>query len=252
MTDAHPTAVVLEARGLHKSYTEDGEKVAAVRDVDLTIGAGDFAALTGPSGSGKSTLLHLLGGLARATLGEVVIGGRLLSTMSDDDLARWRNQQVGFVFQAFNLVPVLTAEENVALPTVIAGRSSAGHRARVRDLLAAVGLDSKRHRRPNQLSIGEQQRVAIARALVMQPGILLADEPTGNLDSASSRRVMAVLREQHDRGQTILIVTHDAKVAAQTERILFMRDGGIVHETRPTGEGEATPVLARIVDFDSE
>jgi putative ABC transport system ATP-binding protein len=242
----NPTMAV-EARQLRKTYIEDGEPIDAVTGVDLQVPSGEFLAVMGPSGCGKSTLLHLLGGLTRPTSGEVHVGGRALASLSDDDLADVRRREVGFVFQSYNLVPVLSVEENVALPGLIAGQSPATTRLRVDELLERVGLDAKRKRRPEQLSGGEQQRVAIARALLLRPAVLLADEPTGNLDSRRGRQVLALLRELHQSGQTILLVTHDPSIASQTDRILFMRDGQILNETRPIGEART---LAGIVDME--
>lgn len=242
------TAHVLETLGVGKTYEFDGERVEAVRGVDLAVAAGEFVALMGPSGSGKSTLLHLLGGLLRPTAGEVRLRGRSLSTLSDDELADVRRHDVALVFQAFNLVPVLNVEENIGLPAAIAGATQESIASRVDDLVTRVGLQSKRSRRPSQLSGGEQQRVAIARALMMEPAVLLADEPTGNLDSASSRDIVGLLRSLNEAGQTLVLVTHEAKIASQAQRIVFMRDGEIVSEARPNEEAGISRI-GRFFDF---
>jgi putative ABC transport system ATP-binding protein len=248
MTADSPAAV--EARQLRKTFIEDGEPVEAVRGVDLEVPEGELLAVMGPSGCGKSTLLHLLGGLARPTQGEVFVGGRALAGLGDDDLAEIRRREVGFVFQAYNLVPVLTVEENVSLPALIAGESRSTTRARVDELLHQVGLETKRNRRPAQLSGGEQQRVAIARALIQRPAVILADEPTGNLDSQGGRQVLTLLRQLHEAGQTIVLVTHDSRIASQAQRILFLRDGEVVNELRPKDEGSRA--LARIIDLEAD
>jgi putative ABC transport system ATP-binding protein len=227
----------IEARDLWRVYWEEGVQVDALRSVDLDVEVGEFLAVMGPSGSGKSTLLHLLGGLDVPSRGEVLVDGVALSSLSRGELARVRNQAIGFVFQTFNLFPALTVTENVALPAVIGGRRAARQRGRVAELLAAVGLTSKANRLPAQLSGGEQQRVAVARALVMEPAVLLADEPTGNLDSRSAADLMLLLRRCHEGGQTIVLVTHDTKVASHAERLVFMRDGRLAEQAEmPLGE----------------
>jgi putative ABC transport system ATP-binding protein len=243
-------SIAVEACQLRKTYITDGEPFEAVRGVDLRIPTGELLGVMGPSGCGKSSLLHLLGGLSRPTSGAVSLRGRPLADLDDDALAEVRRRDVGFVFQAYNLVAVLSVEENVSLPALIAGEPAAAVRPRVDELLHRVGLEAKRKRRPAQLSGGEQQRVAIARALVQRPAVLLADEPTGNLDSQSGREVLALLRELHEGGQTIVLVTHDPRIASQSQRILFMRDGRLVNEIRPHDEGART--LARIVDLDRD
>jgi putative ABC transport system ATP-binding protein len=245
--------LAIEARGLTKSYEADGERVNAVRNVTLCVAAGEYLAVTGPSGSGKSTLLHLLGGLDEPTAGEVSIGGRRLSGLSSAERADVRNRSVGFVFQFFNLLPALTVVENVALPALIAGHRHPHSEPRVPELLEMVGLADKANRYPSQLSGGEQQRVAIARALVMRPSVLLADEPTGNLDSESGDRVLALLRSCHAAGQTIVLVSHDVRVATQTQRVLFLRDGSVVDDTRLDSASErqrAVSLMVRIGDGD--
>ncbi|MEV0797314.1 ABC transporter ATP-binding protein [Kribbella sp. NPDC050281] len=222
---------VLETRRLAKTYDTGGAQVLAVRGIDLTIGKGEFVAIVGPSGCGKSTLLNLMAGLDRVTAGEVWLGGERIDQLSETALARMRRQKVGFVFQFFNLMPTLSAIENVELPLLLVGR----HRKEARDtasrLLDDLGLDDKYDAAPSQLSGGEQQRVALARALANTPDILLGDEPTGNLDSASSREVLALLRAARDRGQTLLLVTHDTRVAAAADRVITLRDGLVNDDT---------------------
>jgi putative ABC transport system ATP-binding protein len=222
---------VLETRRLAKTYDTGGTQVLAVRGIDLTISSGEFVAIVGPSGCGKSTLLNMLAGLDRVTAGEVWLGGERIDQLSETALARMRRQRVGFVFQFFNLMPTLSAIENVELPLLLVGR----HRKEARDtasrLLDDLGLEDKYDAAPSQLSGGEQQRVALARALANTPDILLGDEPTGNLDSASSREVLALLRTARDRGQTLLLVTHDARVASAADRVITLRDGLVYDDT---------------------
>jgi putative ABC transport system ATP-binding protein len=215
----------IEAKGLAKTYRSEGVEVLALRGVDLVIDRGSFVAVTGPSGSGKSTLLHLLGGLERPTAGSVHVGGHRTDDLDQRALALMRRTHIGFVFQAFNLVPSLSALENVALPGLLAGRGSKDASERARTMLDAVGAGERAQFAPVHLSGGQQQRVAIARALVNEPDIVLADEPTGNLDTASAREVMRLLRTAADRGQAIVVVTHDPRVAAAADRVVTLRDG---------------------------
>ena len=222
---------VLEARNLAKTYDTGGVKVVAVRGIDLTIERGEFVAIMGPSGCGKSTLLNLLAGLDRATSGEVWLGGERIDRLSETALARMRRQKVGFVFQFFNLMPTLSAVENVELPLLLVGRSRRYAREIASGLLSDLGIADKYDAAPSQLSGGQQQRVALARALANTPDILLGDEPTGNLDSASAREVLALLRASRDRGQTLLLVTHDARVAAAADRVISLRDGLVSDDT---------------------
>jgi putative ABC transport system ATP-binding protein len=217
------------ARDLTRRYGEGEAAVDALRGVSLDVPAGQFLAVMGPSGSGKSTLMHLLAGLDRPTEGSVHIGGEDISKMSDAQLTKLRRRHVGFVFQAFNLLPVLSAEENVTLPLAIAGRKV--DRQALDRLLDRMGLSDRRTHRPSELSGGQQQRVAIARSLITRPTILLADEPTGNLDSKSGADVLALLREAVDLdGQTIVMVTHDAHAAEQADRVVHLADGRIVDD----------------------
>jgi putative ABC transport system ATP-binding protein len=227
----HDTAAAVEVRGLARAFGTGEARVEALRGLDLRVSRGEFVAIMGPSGSGKSTLLHLIGGLDTPSRGQVLVGGDDLGTLSDDRLTLLRRRRIGFVFQAFNLLDVLTALENVALSLVIDGVPEAEAHRRACDALDLVGLAPRQHHRPGQLSGGEQQRAAIARALVGQPLLLLADEPTGNLDSASGDQVMSLLRRLADeRGQTILMVTHNPQHAARADRLLRLRDGRLEDE----------------------
>lgn len=221
----------LEARGLAKTYSSGGVDVLALRGVDVAVAPGEFVAVMGPSGCGKSTLLYLLGGMGRPTAGQVLLAGERVDQLSETRLAMLRRRSIGFVFQFFNLVPTLTVAENVELPVLLAGGSRAAARARREELLATVGVEGREAASPGQLSGGEQQRVAVARALAHRPAVVLADEPTGNLDSVSARQVLEVLRVGRDAGQALLLVTHDARVAAAADRVLTMRDGLMVDET---------------------
>jgi putative ABC transport system ATP-binding protein len=230
---------VLEARGLAKTYDAGGAKVAALRGVDLSIERGEFVAIMGPSGCGKSTLLNLLAGLDRPTEGEVRLDGERIDQLSETELARLRRRRFGFVFQFFNLVPTLSAVENVELPLLLAGRGRREARRSAGELMSELRIGDKRGAAPAQLSGGQQQRVALARALANTPDILLADEPTGNLDSAAAREVLGLLRAARDRGQTLLLVTHDARVAATADRIVTLHDGRVGDETEL---GAARPV----------
>ena len=218
---------VLETRGLKKDYGTEGEVcVHALRGVDLQVRKGELLAIMGPSGSGKSTLLHILGGVETPSSGQVLLEGVDLATLNDDQRTIIRRERMGFIFQSFNLLPAFTAEENVALPLELGGMPTAEALRRAADTLRMVGVLHRRHHVPGTLSGGEQQRVAIARALVMRPSLLLADEPTGNLDSANGRQVTTLLRRLVTRDeQTIVMVTHDASVAAQADRLIRLCDG---------------------------
>jgi putative ABC transport system ATP-binding protein len=228
MTEPAPVAV----SDVTRSYALDGVSVPAQRGVTLTVAAGDYLAIVGPSGSGKSTLMHLLGGLDRPTTGRLLLGGRDVSTLSAGDLAQLRNEVIGFVFQSFHLLPRTSALDNVGLPLIYRGVRRAERRRRAREMLALVGLAHRVDHRPNQLSGGEQQRVAIARALVTDPSVLLADEPTGNLDSKAGESVLTLLETLNtERGVALAIVTHDAAVAARARRRVSMRDGLIEEQT---------------------
>jgi len=222
-------ATVLEASGLRKQYDLGTVRVDALAGVDFTVRKGEFVAIMGPSGSGKSTLLHLLGGLDRPSSGEVTLAGKRLSVLNDNQSTLARRHNVGFVFQFFNLLPTLTAEENITLPVIIDGKDPRQYADRLNHLLELVGLSDRRRHRPDQLSGGEQQRVAIARALITEPAIVLADEPTGNLDTKTGSTIMGLLRLSCDQlGQAIVEVTHDPRAAAYADRVVFLRDGNVV------------------------
>ncbi|MBB2943867.1 putative ABC transport system ATP-binding protein [Actinoplanes lutulentus] len=215
------------ADNVSRTYQLDGFEVPALRGVSLTVEAGDYVAIVGTSGSGKSTLMHLLGGLDRPTSGTLLIGGRDVSTLSPNEMAELRNTTIGFVFQSFHLLSRTTAQDNVGLPLVYRGAGRKERRARAAEMLDRVGLAHRMTHRPNQMSGGEQQRVAIARALVTGPSVLLADEPTGNLDSATGQSVLALLESLKDDGVAVVLVTHDREVAARADRQIVMKDGKI-------------------------
>ena len=216
---------VIRTEGLRKNYVLGAEIVRAVRGVDLTIERGEFVAVMGPSGSGKSTFMNLIGCLDTPTEGRYWLNGQLVSELSDDELARVRNHEIGFVFQTFNLLPRATSLHNIELPLVYAGVPSKERRRRAQEKLELVGLRDRMQHRPPELSGGQRQRVAIARALVNEPALLLADEPTGNLDSQTSGEIMAVLTELNRAGQTILLVTHEHDIVAHAHRQVHLRDG---------------------------
>ena len=228
---------VLAARGLTKTYGAGPALVRAVDGVDLDVGPGETVSVMGPSGCGKSTLLYLLGGLERATAGEIVLAGKRVDRLSETRWARLRRNAIGFVFQAFHLVDELTAAENVELPALLAGASPGTARRRASDLLERVGLTDQARRLPSALSGGQKQRVAVARALANEPLVVLADEPTGNLDTAASGDVLRLFADLRTAGQTLVLVTHDSRVAATADRLLSMRDGVIVDQTRLDGRG---------------
>jgi putative ABC transport system ATP-binding protein len=224
---------IVQTVNLTKLYGKGETAVAALKDVNVTINEGEFVAVMGPSGCGKSTLLHLIGGLDRPTSGRVVLNGQDISELNDNQLTEVRRQQIGFVFQFFNLIPVLTAVENAALPLTLDGVKQVEGQARATEWLERMGLGDRLGNRPDQLSGGQQQRVAIARALVAEPRLVLADEPTGNLDSRAADEIAALLREVADAwGRAVLMVTHDPRIAAYADRIIFLKDGTIVDETR--------------------
>ena len=222
---------MISLHDLWRTYQVGDSVVHALRDVDLEIGSGDYLAVMGPSGSGKSTLLNILGCLDRPTSGSYAFAGRDVGLLTDAERTRLRQSEIGFVFQFFHLLPRLTAQGNVELPMLFAGVARADRRRRAEQALAAVGLAERMHHRPDQLSGGQRQRVAFARAVVMEPALLLADEPTGNLDRASAAEVMELLGEVNARGQTVVLVTHDPEVAAQARTSVRMDDGAIVERT---------------------
>ena len=223
---------VIVARGLKREYDMGGEIVRALRGVDVAIRRNEYVAIMGPSGSGKSTLMNLIGCLDTPNAGEYWLSGDLVSSMADDELARVRNREIGFVFQTFNLLPRATALHNVELPLVYAGVSADERKQRARAALERVQLGDRVTHRPNELSGGQRQRVAIARALVNEPSILLADEPTGNLDSTTSEEIMRVFEELSSQGQTVIMVTHEADIAKHARRVIMLRDGLIESDDR--------------------
>jgi len=238
-----PAAV--SAVDITRRYGRDESAVEALAGVSIDVPVGQFTAVMGPSGSGKSTLMHILAGLDQPTEGTVTIAGLEISSMSDGELTRLRRRHIGFVFQFFNLLPMLTAEENIVLPLSIAGEKP--DRAWVEELLETVGIADRRTHRPAELSGGQHQRVSIARALVTEPTVLFADEPTGNLDSNTSRDVLELLRNSVDGlGQTIVMVTHDPQAAAQADRILFLADGLIVKEIRASTAAEVLEAMQEV------
>ena len=251
---ASASGSILEARDLTKQFQLGTTTVDALRGVSLDVRVGEFVALMGPSGSGKSTLLQCLGGLDRPTSGEVVLDGAVVSRLSDEQGTRLRREKTGFVFQFFNLIPLLDVTENVALPFTIAGldpreRELAG---RIADVIALVDLTAKARNKPDQLSAGEQQRVAVARALVTRPALLFADEPTGNLDYTTGSGILdALWRSCVERGQTIVLVTHDSKAAAYADRVLVIEDGRILEEIAlgRRDSHDATPLISRLAQL---
>jgi putative ABC transport system ATP-binding protein len=228
---------MIELKNVGRMYTHGTKEIQALRNITLTIKAGEFLSVMGPSGSGKSTLLNIIGGLDQPTSGEIFIDGRPLHGISDDELTLIRRRRVGFIFQFFNLLPILTAAENVSLPLLLEGTSYAKVKPKAEALLQKVGLGARTEHRPEQLSGGEMQRVAIARALIASPAVLLADEPTGNLDSRTSTEILRLLKDLHDEGQTIVMVTHDSKAAAHGMRIITLRDGSISEDISAEGHG---------------
>jgi len=226
------TQLVIQVVDLVREYVMGAEPIRALHGVSLEIRRNEYVAIMGPSGSGKSTLMNILGCLDTPTSGEYWLNGQEVSRMPDDALARVRNQEIGFVFQTFNLLPRATALQNVELPLIYAGVSGRARLEQARTALARVGLGDRMSHRPNELSGGQRQRVAIARALVNQPSILLADEPTGNLDSGTSEEIMRVFQALHAQGQTVVVVTHEADIAAHAERTVLLRDGRIATDVR--------------------
>jgi putative ABC transport system ATP-binding protein len=238
--DAPYAGPVVSADKLTRRYGDGETAVDALRGVSLDVAGGALTAVMGPSGSGKSTLMHILAGLDKATAGEVTLAGTAISALNDNDLTKLRRRHIGFIFQFFNLLPMLTAEENVVLPLTIAGEKP--EKKWLEELMKSVGLQDRRTHRPSELSGGQQQRVAIGRALISRPTIVFADEPTGNLDSKTSSEILALMRHSVDAyGQTTVMVTHDARAAAIADRILFLADGRIV---RDVGRSDAREVIA--------
>ena len=230
-----PRDAVIVTRNLHREYDMGGEIVRALRGVDVTIRKNEFVAVMGPSGSGKSTLMNLIGCLDSPTAGEYWLNGHRVSELEDDELARIRNKEIGFVFQTFNLLPRATSLHNVELPLVYAGIGAKERRQLATDALTQVGLRDRMSHRPNELSGGQRQRVAIARALVNKPSILLADEPTGNLDSATGEEIMALFKTLHVNGQTIVLVTHEHDIAEHARRQVHLKDGKVERDFETKG-----------------
>jgi putative ABC transport system ATP-binding protein len=230
-----PNGHLIEIRNLVKTYRVGNEEVRALRGVDLLIGRSDYLAIMGPSGSGKSTLMNLLGCLDTPTSGDYFLAGENVAGLTDSQLADIRNRRIGFVFQTFNLLPRATALHNVELPLIYAGMKSSLRRQKAREALAAVSLDDRMHHRPNELSGGQRQRVAIARALVTDPSLILADEPTGNLDSKTGEEIMAIFERIHTAGNTVVLVTHEEDIARHTRRIVRLRDGLVESDERKEG-----------------
>jgi len=246
-------AGILETKNLRKQYQMGEVTVDALRGVDFVVNEGEFVAIMGPSGSGKSTLLHLLGGLDTPSDGDISLGGSRLAHLSDDEITLVRRRQVGFIFQFFNLLPTLTAAENVALPLLMDGKRLGNYAARIDDLLGMVGLSDRKDHKPDQLSGGQQQRVAIARAFVNEPKIVLADEPTGNLDSKSGTNVLELLRQVcKELKTTVVMVTHDPRAASYADRIVFLKDGAIVRSLTPDDGGfSAEDIIALMAELES-
>lgn len=235
---------LLRTELLTKTYGNAAQPVRALDGVNLTIDDGEFVAIMGPSGSGKSTLLYLFGGLERPTSGNVWLRAQDLSSMDDDALSRLRRKEIGFVFQFFNLIPVLRAQDNVAMPLILDGVKRDEALRRASEVLTKVGLADRVEHRPAELSGGQQQRVALARALVTNPAVVLGDEPTGNLDSHSSEEVVRLLRQATDEwGRTVIIVTHDPRIASYADRIVFLKDGKVVDENRLKGQNASAEII---------
>jgi len=238
---------IVRTEALTRVYGAADQPIYALNEVNLSVEEGEFLAIMGPSGSGKSTLLYLLGGLEKPTSGKVWLRDADMSVLNDDALSRLRRQSLGFVFQFFNLIPVLTAQENVAIPLILDGVSRPEALKRADEALSRVGMADRSSHRPSELSGGQQQRAALARALVTKPAVILADEPTGNLDSRSSDEVVQMLRQTADNwGQTIVLVTHDPRVAAHADRIVFLKDGKIVDDNRLKGQGNPDQIREQL------
>jgi putative ABC transport system ATP-binding protein len=241
---------LIQTENLTKIYGSGDTAVTALDHVNFQVKEGEFVAVMGPSGCGKSTLLHLLGGLDRPSKGSVSIEGTPIADMKDDDLTKLRRRKMGFVFQFFNLIPVLNAMENASLPVTLDGIKPAEARKRAGEWLQRFGLGDRLNNRPDQLSGGQQQRVAMARALVSEPALILADEPTGNLDTRSGDEIAGLLRQvTKEYGRTVVMVTHDPRIAAYADRIVFLKDGKVVDETNLEPEGAAEKIAVKMKEF---
>lgn len=242
---------ILEAKNLRKVYGRGPTQVVALKDADLKVEKGEFLAIMGPSGSGKSTLLHLLGGLDIPTDGRIILAGSDITALPDKKLTLTRRANIGFIFQFFNLLPTLTAEENIALPLVIAGKRSRDYQDKLDDLIGIVDLGHRRRHRPDELSGGEQQRVAIARAFITDPAIVLADEPTGNLDTKTGREILGLLKDAVKKlGHTVVMVTHEPAAAVYSDRVVFLRDGSIVRSLVLGGEDDTAAIIANLKELE--
>ena len=241
---------ILESKDLVKIYRNNGTEVHALRGINLSVKTGEMVAVMGPSGCGKSTLLHMLGGLDNPTSGKVCVNGKEINSWNEGKRAVLRRKSIGFVFQAFNLIGNLSVQDNVELPALVAGFSAGQARSERDKLLKILGIQDKANRVPTQLSGGEKQRVALARALINKPLVLLADEPTGNLDSKSALDVLKLLRQTHDQGQTILVVTHDPNVASIAQRVVFMKDGQITQETKLEDQSDLKGLVTHLIDME--
>ncbi|MEO8377791.1 MAG: ABC transporter ATP-binding protein [Candidatus Sumerlaeota bacterium] len=230
---------IIRLSGVEKTYLMGEFEVHALRGLAMEINEGDYVAIMGPSGSGKSTLMHILGCLDRPTKGSYELRGRAIESLNDDELSYTRNKEIGFVFQSFNLLPIMTVQQNVELPMVYGGIGTADRRKRAKNQIEAVGLHDRGHHLPNELSGGQRQRVAIARALVNDPAILLADEPTGNLDSKTGEEIMVLFQQLSDQGRTIIVVTHERDIAEHAHKIIHIRDGVVnnVEVVKKSGDG---------------
>ena len=242
---------VLRTMGLTRIYDSYGEDVPALRGVDFAVEAGEFVAIIGPSGCGKSTLLHLIGGLDRPTSGEIYLGDRRVDRLSEAAWAVIRRRQIGYMFQSFNLIANMSAADNIELPALMAGFSPSEARRRREALMAQLGIEPQSNMPPGRMSGGQQQRVALARALINEPVLLTADEPTGNLDSQATRDVLAVLKQCHARGQTIVLVTHDPNVASAADRVVRMRDGEIIGENLLEDREPSSDTLRGLVNMEA-
>jgi ABC-type lipoprotein export system ATPase subunit len=239
--NGEPGGPVIDVRNVVKDFALGTQRVRALAHVSLAVGEGEFVGVMGPSGSGKSTLLNLIGGLDRPTRGQILVGGQDVAAMDEIGLAHYRRAWIGFIFQSFNLIPTMTARQNVAFPMVFAGQGAGARRARADALLQAVGLASRLDHRPVELSGGEQQRVAIARAMANRPRILLGDEPTGNLDTRTGLEVLHILERLNQAGRTVVVVTHDLRLAEFCHRVVHMQDGRVVGEEPGGQHREETP-----------